>query len=323
MNYWWVNHKQTHRAEIDGGYIWSPKTKTNGGANETYLNLPRVVPGDVVFSYANAAIQAVGIATAAAQDVNKPKEFGSAGATWGTAGWLVPIEWQLLRAPVSPKQHLAVISPLLPTRHSPIRAETGDGNQGCYLAAISSELGGVLLGIISTTDGDALEVAAVRSTLAVEDRAEAAVRQQADLAITEVEQIVRARRGQGRFRLNVLAIEKQCRLTGVSSEPFLVASHIKPWAVCTNAERLDGHNGLMLSPHVDRLFDRGWVSFADNGGLLVANDEAEAALSAWGLPCAGFAVGRFTARQDAFLAYHREHVFGRAYRLNQTVEVKV
>lgn len=323
MNYWWVNHKQTHRAEIEGGYIWSPKTKANGGANETYLNLPRVVPGDVVFSYANGAIQAVGIATAAAQDVNKPAEFGSTGATWGTAGWLVPIEWQLLKAPVSPKQHLALIAPLLPARHSPIRAETGDGNQGCYLAAISVELGGVLQGIISNADGDALEVAAVRSTIAVEDRAEAAVRLQTELAITEVEQIVRARRGQGRFRLNVLAVEKQCRLTGVSSEQFLVASHIKPWAVCTNVERLDGHNGLMLSPHVDRLFDRGWVSFAENGGLLVANDEAEAALSAWGLPHAGFAVGRFSVRQDAFLAYHREYVFGRAYRLNQSIEVKV
>lgn len=321
MNYWWVNHKQTHRAEIDGGYIWSPKTKANGGANETYLNLPRVVPGDVVFSYANAAIQAVGIATAVAQNVNKPAEFGSAGATWGTAGWLVPIEWQLLQAPVSPKQHLPMIAPLLPPRHSPIRAETGDGNQGCYLAAISTELGAVLQTIISRTDGDALEVAAVRSITAAEDLEEVALRQQTDLTITEVDQIVRARRGQGQFRLKVLAIEKQCRLTGLASEQFLVASHIKPWAVCTNAERLDGHNGLMLSPHVDRLFDRGWVSFDEDGSLLVASDEAEEALSAWGLPRAGFAVGRFTPRQCAFLAYHRKNVFGSAYRLSQSNEV--
>lgn len=319
MNYWWVNHKQTHRAEIDGGYIWSPKTKANEGANETYLNLPRVVPGDVVFSYANAAIQAVGIATTAAQEVSKPAEFGGAGASWGTDGWLVPIEWHLLQEPVSPKHHLTEIAPLLPLRHSPIRAATGDGNQGCYLAAISKELGALLQTIIGRTDSDALEVAAVRSVVAAEDFAELVVRQHSDLAITEVEQLVRARRGQGRFRLNVLAIEKHCRLTGLASEQFLVASHIKPWAACTNEERLDGHNGLMLSPHVDRLFDRGWVSFAESGSLLVASHEAEEALSAWGLPRVGFPVGAFTKRQLAYLAYHREHVFGRAYRLNESV----
>ncbi|WP_082607841.1 HNH endonuclease [Acidovorax sp. Root219] len=312
MNYWWVNHKQTHRAEIEGGYIWSPKTKANGGANETYLNLPRVVPGDVVFSYANGAIQAVGIATAAAQDVNKPAEFGSTGATWGTAGWLVPIEWQLLQAPVSPKQHLALIAPLLPARHSPIRAETGDGNQGCYLAAISNELGGVLQGIIGNADGDALEVAAVRSTIAAEDRAEAAVRQQTELAVTEVEQIVRARRGQGRFRLNVLAIEKQCRLTGVLSEQFLVASHIKPWAVCSNAERLDGNNGLMLSPHVDLLFDRGWISFADNGSLLLGKSEVQSILAAWNISTTSMPTWNFNNCQVEYLGFHREFVFGRA-----------
>lgn len=311
MNYWWVNHKQTHRAEIEGGYIWSPKTKANGGANETYLNLPRVVPGDVVFSYANGAIQAVGIATAAAQDVNKPAEFGSTGATWGTVGWLVPIEWQLLQATVSPKQHLALIAPLLPARHSPIRAETGDGNQGCYLAAISNELGGVLQGVIGKADGDALEVAAVRSSIAVEDQAEAAVRQQADLAITEVEQIVRARRGQGRFRLNVLAIEKQCRLTGVSSERFLVASHIKPWAVSTNAERVDGHNGLMLSPHVDLLFDRGWISFADNGSLLLAKSEVQLVFEAWNISQKNTPIRNFNEQQVQYLEFHRNFVFGR------------
>jgi len=26
-SFWWVNQKQTHRAEYPGGYIWSPKTK--------------------------------------------------------------------------------------------------------------------------------------------------------------------------------------------------------------------------------------------------------------------------------------------------------
>src|SRR5256885_16576834 len=66
-----------------------------------------------------------------------------------------------------------------------------------------------------------------------------------------------------------MQIEKRCRLTGVSDTRLLVASHIKPWKDSTNQERLDGHNGLLLSPHVDRLFDRHLISFTDDGQIIV------------------------------------------------------
>src|SRR5687768_1513924 len=69
------------------------------------------------------------------------------------------------------------------------------------------------------------------------------------------EQLVRARRGQGVFRANVLLREESCRVTHVSEPRHLKASHIKPWRDATDAERLDGANGLLLSPHIDHLFD--------------------------------------------------------------------
>lgn len=62
-SFWWVNHKQTHQSEYAGGYIWSPKTKKNKSVNEGYLNLTRVRVGDQIFSYADGAINAIGIAT--------------------------------------------------------------------------------------------------------------------------------------------------------------------------------------------------------------------------------------------------------------------
>jgi len=308
MNYWWVNHKQTYKHEIQGGYIWSPKAKANGRANESYLTLTRVQPGDVVVSYAGGRIKALGVATASHREEGKPEDFGAVGDVWDAAGWLVPVEWELLQKPLRPKEHLAAIAPLLPGKHSPIRKETGDGNQGCYLAAISPELGQLLKRLIVPADSAALEVLARQADQVAEDAVEAAIAA-AGGSPTEVEQIVRARRGQGRFRLNVLAVEKRCRLTGVELEPFLVASHIKPWAVSTNEERLDGHNGLMLAPHVDLLFDRGWISFADDGVVMVANHEAAATLVAWGLPGAGVATAPFSAKQCGYLAFHREQVF--------------
>ena len=58
IKYWWVNHKQTYKAELEGGYIWSPKENQNGARNQTYINLTLVRPGDGVVSYAGAEIRA-------------------------------------------------------------------------------------------------------------------------------------------------------------------------------------------------------------------------------------------------------------------------
>jgi putative restriction endonuclease len=315
ISYWWVNHKQTHAAEIDGGYIWSPQKKANGQTNATYLNLTQVMAGDVVFSYAGGKLMAIGIATSSHRIAQKPAEFGNSGSNWDSLGWLVPIEWQMLKQPIVPKQHLGAIGPLLPKVHSPIRMETGDGNQGCYLAAISIELGRLLQGLAGMPDREALDVAAERSADAAADVLQAEIESAPHLGPTEIEQLVRARRGQGRFRLNLLKVEKRCRLTHVELEQFLVASHIKPWAVCTNEERLDGHNGLLLAPHIDRLFDRGWITFSDTGELMTANDDARSVLAAWGVTDPEPCEGAFTKRQCAFLAYHRQEVFRNGFRL--------
>ena len=79
--FWWVNHKQTFKAEFDGGYIWSPKTNKNGARNKTYENLTQVEPGDVVVSYANGRIKAIGIAINNYAEAPKPEEFGAIGAS--------------------------------------------------------------------------------------------------------------------------------------------------------------------------------------------------------------------------------------------------
>jgi len=60
--YWWVNHRQTYRQELEGEYLWSPKKNQNGAKNASYDNMIHVMPGDVVLSFADAAIRAVGVA---------------------------------------------------------------------------------------------------------------------------------------------------------------------------------------------------------------------------------------------------------------------
>lgn len=291
MAYWWVNHKQTYRAELNGGYVWSPKTRADGGYNQTYENLRLTRPGDVVFSYADGLIKAVGSVAADFREAPKPAEFGAAGDAWSALGWLVPIFWEPLDQPVRPKGHIEVIAPLLPDRHSPIRAN-GNGNQGCYLAAISDELGQVLLEFAGSPEF-------------VADSAEAVVRA-SDLPATQKEQIVLARRGQGVFRANVMRINPSCRVTHIAVPGLLVASHIKPWSVSDNRERLDGYNGLMLAPHVDRLFDSGWVSFEDDGVIIAPTAIAQTAIAAWGI-APDCSIGALSPEQRIYMAYHREH----------------
>src|SRR5262245_46674101 len=88
---------------------------------------------------------------------------------------------------------------------------------------------------------------------------------------TEREEVRKARIGQGRFRQLLLELwGARCAITGVEIPAVLTASHIKPWRCAINAERLDPHNGLLVLPQYDRLFDRGFISLADDGTILVS-----------------------------------------------------
>lgn len=306
MAFWWVNHKQTYSAEVGGGYIWSPKTNNEGRKNQTYINLTLTQPGDVVISYAGGLIKAIGLVAAPCREKSKPSEFGSAGDSWLYAGWEVLIDWELLERPIRPKDYLELIAPLLPTKYSPLQPNL-NGNQGCYLASISDELGNLLLSLANGVNPFFADDIEQHQAELEGDAIEAGIKASA-LENTEKLQLTKARRGQGLFRCRLEQLEPACRVTGVTNKALLIASHIKPWCECDNVERLDGNNGLLLSPHIDKLFDRGWITFTDAGDLLCAEPSIEQALQQWGVELP-LNVGQFNSKQAAFLKYHRDEIF--------------
>jgi|SRR5712691_3954601 len=89
MRYWWVNQNQTYRAEVRGSFMWSPKQNANGARNQFYENMREVSPGDVVFSFCDTRIKAIGVVTGTAQTGPKP-DFGAAGSNWSQEGWFLP-----------------------------------------------------------------------------------------------------------------------------------------------------------------------------------------------------------------------------------------
>jgi putative restriction endonuclease len=280
MKFWWVNHKQTFRQEFFGKYMWCPRRKKNGGVNPFYETMREVAPGDIVFSFADGAIQGFGMTRAQAYNCPRPDEFGHVGEAWDVVGWRADVDFQRFTEPIFPPQHMRAIAPTLPERYSPIR-ENGYGNQGVYLAQIpqamalvvaqlaSPELLGIIQGIQFSETAETT-FPELRGVVEWEDRECTRIIKDRQLPETEKEALIKSRRGQGLFRQKVRRIERFCRVTRVDRPEHLIASHIKPWRECDNHDRLFEGNGLLLTPTIDHLFDRGFISFESNGELLIS-----------------------------------------------------
>jgi hypothetical protein len=90
---------------------------------------------------------------------------------------------------------------------------------------------------------------------------------------TERQIVIAARLGQGKFRQRLIDEWQCCAVTGCGDLELLRASHIKPWRDGNNHERLSPDNGLLLSAHLDAAFDRGFISFSDDGRILVNKEK--------------------------------------------------
>lgn len=121
--------------------------------------------------------------------------------------------------------------------------------------------------------------------------------------------LIDARRGQGQFRDDLLQIwNSSCAVTGCTITEILRASHIKPWRRCSNKERLDPQNGLLLIAHIDALFDCGLISFRDDGAMLISERISNRERNYLGLEAEAHLRQTPTRRLRSFLDYHRRYV---------------
>jgi putative restriction endonuclease len=313
VRYWWVNHKKTYRAELDGEFLWSPKRQQSGANNESSNNMTKIMPGDVVFSFslADGAIRAVGVALGRAREAPNPFDFGAARKQAGShRGWRVAVRFAELTHSLHPKNHLAELAPLVPEKHSPLRP-TGESNQAIYLASVPQKMAATLRRLLGIEVDDLIEqITQSANSHLPDDAEEEAIQQRTDIGPIEKVNLVKARRGQGVYRANLDRVETACRVTGLLDRRHLRARHIKPWSKSNDAEKVDGCNGLLLSPHLDHLFERGYISFADSGELLVSRHLNPAVLESWGLHLPRQA-GAFRPEQCRYLDHHRREIFER------------
>ncbi|MCS6800207.1 MAG: HNH endonuclease [Myxococcota bacterium] len=127
---------------------------------------------------------------------------------------------------------------------------------------------------------------------------------------TEAERLVVQRVGQEVFRDRLLDYwEGRCAITGLAVPELLRASHIKPWADCeSDAERLDIFNGLLLAPHLDAAFDRGFITLGDDGEVLVAGALGRDARIVLGVE-RPLRIRALADGHRRYLPWHRQRVF--------------
>lgn len=127
---------------------------------------------------------------------------------------------------------------------------------------------------------------------------------------TERTAIIQSRLGQGAYRKSLLdKYQGRCIITGINQPTLLVASHIKPWAVSSNAERLSVDNGLLLSATYDRLFDGGLITFDKHGKIFLSSLIGTENIKRLGLSKGMSFNLRINRNMEEFLSYHNDVLF--------------
>ncbi|MEZ8439141.1 HNH endonuclease [Vibrio splendidus] len=123
---------------------------------------------------------------------------------------------------------------------------------------------------------------------------------------TEKQTLIKARRGQGAYRNKLIKYWSSCSVTGCKDVSLLIASHIKPWKLASNKERLDMFNGLLLIPNLDALFDKGLISFNDTGTIIYSDQVNAETKSIFGVD-KSFQVN-IKEQHKEYLEFHRKYV---------------
>jgi predicted restriction endonuclease len=127
--------------------------------------------------------------------------------------------------------------------------------------------------------------------------------------VTVTDRLQKVRVGQQRFREGLLDLwGAQCALTGIRDQRLLIASHIKPWRLSNDYERVDPHNGILLEARFDKLFDAGLISFDQQGHMMVSSLIDSSDRVSLGLSDT-MALRKNLAPLIPYLTFHRQHVF--------------
>ena len=122
------------------------------------------------------------------------------------------------------------------------------------------------------------------------------------------------RKKQTQYRRELLDEMPACIITKVTEDRILEACHIKPYSVCTDDEKYDPHNGLVMTPTYHKLFDMGFISFNDNGTIIISPFLSN--MNKKRLELEDNKQYRIPKTCATYLAYHRTNIYNQIPDLN-------
>ena len=301
MAYYWVNQGSSAASERAGGFFWAPSGSSPAFKHHTNVGLFK--PGDIVICKGFSEIDYIAIVTTAA--INNAPIPGTHTGGWAGAGYQAMADYFLAPSPRTAAYLYSnpVISSALASASPKLITIAGTTSQ-TYACAISDQAGIAILGELGFNPLTGVSAPQLNSNGVVVPPA------------TSAAALVQVRIGQQQFRRDVLlACGGACGVLNFAFPALLRASHIKPWAVSTDFERLSPDNGIALSAHLDVLFDQGLISFESTGALKFSAllphtiSVALGLINGAGTPVAGMNPALLSQQRLAFLKYHRDHVF--------------
>jgi len=121
--------------------------------------------------------------------------------------------------------------------------------------------------------------------------------------------LTKARKGQGKYRQELLNLCPYCPITMVSDDRLLIASHIKPWAKSNEIEKIDPYNGFMFTPTFDYLFDRGFMTFTKDKRTKLSPFLSKMTYSKLGISDNKIIHQLPLEKREKYMEYHRKEIF--------------
>jgi putative restriction endonuclease len=261
--FYWVNQGKTYKEEREGGYLWAPIKNDKGSSFFHWSNMKKLNPGNVVYNYFKGYLVGYCIIKSGYYEAPRPTEF-KVDDIWENEGMMVDAEYFPFKQPLGLSYIYQNIQSFLPDKYSPINVTLNNdklvvkANQG-YLYELKNLAGQKILDLANL------------KTNALFELNDSEKNDYTGPDVTSRRGLVTSRIGQGEYRRKILQRwNYQCAVSGSKIKEVLIASHILPWRDSNNYERLDVHNGILLSPVYDALFDKYLISFNDQGEIIIS-----------------------------------------------------
>lgn len=257
MAFYWVNCGTYYNEIAENKFLWCPAYTPGGVVPVGWKIITEVKKGDVIFCHRHGDILSIAIALIDAYPSERPINRDDNGGV--NVGYKIDVDFEEFELPVSTEEFKEQFISLYNNRCNPKVFTVKKQAAQHYMAFIPDGAGALIL--------DCLGDASIR----IHEKLELlnASNHISKSKPTFKQALIKARVGQGQFRNAVLNLwESTCPITKINKPELLVASHIVSWQLSNNEEKLDQFNGFPLSPDVDKLFDKGFISFSDAGEII-------------------------------------------------------